>query len=119
MENTYFKLSEFDSKDLKGSGQLMDETFMSMLNEARGVANIPFKIISGYRTYEHNKKVGGVKDSSHCKGLAADISCVDSRSRFIIINALIQVGFNRIGIGKTFIHCDCDVNKPKMVSWLY
>ena len=115
----YFRLSEFDSPDVKGSGQLMDETILSMLENARAIAGIPFKINSGYRTEKHNKKVKGVKSSSHTKGLAVDIACVDSRSRFIIINALEEVGFNRLGIGKTFIHCDIDVDKPKNVYWLY
>ena len=114
-----FKSYEFDSPDLKGSGQFMDETFLSMLDEARTEAKIPFKINSGYRTTEHNKVVGGVKSSSHLKGVAADIKCTDSRSRFIILNALIQAGFTRIGIANTFIHVDCDIDKPQMVSWVY
>lgn len=115
----HFNIKEFDSPDLKGSGALMDETFLSMLDEARNEANIPFKINSGYRTIEHNKKVGGVKSSSHLKGLACDISCFDSRSRFIILSSLLNAGFTRVGIAKSFIHVDCDIDKPKMVSWLY
>ena len=115
----YFKLNEFDSPDVKGSGALMDETFIDMIIDARSRANIPFKINSGYRTVAHNKKVGGVKSSSHTKGLAADISCTDSRSRFIIITALIDAGFSRIGIAKSFIHVDCDIDKPLNVIWTY
>jgi len=115
----YFKLNEFDSPDLKGSGQFMDETFLSMLDEARNEANIPFKINSGYRTIKHNKKIGGVKSSSHLKGLAVDIKCIDSRSRFIIVNSLINAGFTRIGIAKTFIHVDCDIDKSAQVIWMY
>ena len=115
----HFFISEFDSPDLKGSGQLMDKTFLSMLDDARGIANIPFKINSGFRTKEHNKKVGGVKSSSHLKGLACDISCVDSRSRFTVINALISVGFHRIGISSSFIHVDLDYDKPQNVIWTY
>lgn len=119
MKLTHFHLSEFDSPDLHGSGQLMDETFLSMLDEARAIAKIPFQITSGYRTVKHNRLVKGVKNSSHLKGLAADIRCVDSNSRFIIINALQVAGFTRIGIAKTFIHCDIDIDKPKNVYWLY
>ncbi len=115
----FFKLKEFDSPDLKGSGKLMDETFLAMLEDARNIANIPFKINSGFRTIEHNKKVGGVKSSSHLRGLASDISCIDGTSRFIILNALQQAGFNRIGISKSFIHCDIDMFKPKNVIWIY
>ncbi len=115
----YFNINEFDSSDLKGSGVNMDSTFLSMLDEARHIANIPFIINSGYRTEKHNIKIKGVPDSSHLRGLACDIKCIDSRSRFVIENALKQVGFNRIGIAKTFIHCDIDAEKTKDVTWLY
>ena len=124
MKNTYFKLSEFDSPDLKGSGALMDETFIDMLIEARAKANIPFKINSGYRTKEYNKSLlkrgyKASKNSSHLKGCAADIHCVDSTSRFIIYNSLIDAGFTRIGVAKNFIHVDCDVDKPINKFWTY
>ena len=61
----YFKLSEFDSPDLVGSGEAMDREFLSKLDQARSLCDIPFKITSGYRTEAHNKKVGGVSNSSH------------------------------------------------------
>jgi len=117
MEN--FNIAEFNSPDKKGSGKHMDKTFLSMIDEARSIAGVPFKITSGYRTKSHNKKVGGVANSSHLKGLACDIRCVDSRHRYLIINALRDVGFTRIGIAKTFIHCDCDTEKSQNVYWIY
>ena len=115
----YFQIEEFDSRDVKGSGSNMDTTFLSMIDEARAIANIPFKITSGYRTEKHNNKIGGVKDSSHLKGLAADVYCADDKSRDIMLYALRKVGFNRIGIAKTFIHCDCDTSKNKKRTWVY
>ena len=115
----YFQIEEFDSRDVKGSGSNMDATFLSMIDEARAIANVPFKITSGYRTEKHNNKIGGVKDSSHLSGLASDISCVDSRSRYIMLNALNKVGFCRIGIAKTFIHCDISTDKSQQVIWVY
>ena len=115
----YFKLKEFDSRDKPGSGQLMDPYFLQLLDKARTHAQIPFRISSGYRTKEHNKKVGGVPNSSHLKGLAADIICSNSSDRYTIINALIFVGFHRIGVHKGFIHADNDLSKPGYVIWLY
>ena len=114
-----FELEEFASPDKKGSGKYMNEVFLDMIDEARTIADIPFKITSGYRTRKRNKKVGGVTNSSHLKGLACDIRCKDSKSRFIILNALLQVGFNRIGIAKTFIHCDISLDKSHSVAWVY
>lgn len=118
----YFKLSEFDSPDEVGSGKKMDSKFLEKLDYARHNAGIPFKINSGYRTVEHNRNVGGRSSalgSSHLKGLAADIQCLGSRQRAIIIKSLIEVGINRIGIGETFIHCDVDKRKDQDVIWLY
>ena len=46
----YFKLEEFDSPDLKGSGKNMKKDFLVKLDEARELAGIPFKINSGFRT---------------------------------------------------------------------
>lgn len=119
IELNHFSLDEFDSPDQIGSGKKMNKEFLLMLDEARSIASIPFKINSGYRSKEHNKSVGGVSGSSHRVGFAADIHCNESRNRFIMVNALIQVGFNRIGIGNTFIHVDNDPNKSPEVIWLY
>lgn len=115
----YFKLSEFDSPDKIGSGENMDEEFLQMLDNARHIAGIPFKINSGFRTKSHNKKVGGVSNSSHLYGVAADIKCDTDAERWVIVNALIQAGFTRIGIAKTFIHVDTDEDKNSNRIWVY
>ncbi len=115
----YFKLEEFDSPDEKGSGSKMSEELLSMLDIARKKFGKPIKINSGYRTAAHNKKVGGKPSSSHLKGLAADISCVNSMDRFKLYDILRAVGFQRIGVGKTFIHVDVDFDKDQDVFWVY
>jgi len=114
-----FTLDEFDSPDLPTSGQEMDYVFLSKLDNARDIANIPFRITSGYRTASHNKQVGGVPDSAHTKGRAVDIAATGGRERYVIINALQQAGFNRIGISNSFIHVDDDPSKPEQVIWTY
>ena len=114
----YFTLEEFDSPDYKGSGINMDKDFLNMLDNARDIAGISFKITSGYRTKEHNKKVGGVKNSSHLIGFAADIAVFNNQQRGIILSALIKAKFKRVGIAKSFLHCDTDPNKPNSF-WLY
>lgn len=120
----YFKIEEFASPDDLKSGGKMDAKFLEKLDYARQNAGVPFKINSGYRTLKWNAKIGGRVGvgklmSSHCKGLAVDIHCNNSRNRGLIINALISVGIRRIGIAKTFIHCDVDKDKDQDVIWLY
>lgn len=116
---TYFTVDEFDSPDLPGSGKNMDPGFLEKLDKARELAGISFVIASGYRTRSHNKKVGGVKDSSHCRGYAADIRVKNSTSRYKIIQALLAAGFTRIGVAATFIHVDNDPDKVEHVLWTY
>ena len=70
-----FKASEFACK---GTGKLpedgMDPKLIELLEEIRThFDNAPIIINSGYRTPEHNAKVGGAKGSYHVKGMAADI----------------------------------------------
>ena len=118
----HFTLAEFDSKDAPGSGSQMQPDFLIKLDKAREIANVPFKINSGYRTAAKNKLEGGKSDSSHLTGWAADIDLPNaggSRLRLIIVRALIQAGFNRLGIANGFIHVDCDPTKEKDVIWLY
>ena len=115
----YFKLKEFDSPDKPGSGSNMNEELLHMLDAARKIYGRSMHITSGFRTESHNEKVGGVKSSSHLKGLAADIACSESRYRFEMIKALLEVGFKRIGVSGTFIHVDIDKNKSQNVIWTY
>jgi len=119
MQLRYFKLEEFDSPDYPGSGEkFMDWEFLDCLDEARDIAGVQFKIISGYRTPQENKKRGGLTTSSHLIGRAADIHCTHTGKRLKIIEALSMVGFQRFGIHKEFIHVDNDDQKKASI-WLY
>ena len=121
----YFNLNEFDSPDEVGSGKNMKKVFLIKLDEARHIAEIPFKINSGFRTAAHNQylldspKYKASKTSAHLDGLAADISVTDSRSRWIVINALLLAGFTRIGIASSFIHVDLSKTKTQNCVWTY
>ena len=121
----YFTTSEFDSPDKPGSGSLMSKTIIEMLDDVRGKFGKPIVINSGYRTEEHNAKVGGKpktktsKGSSHMYGLAVDIKCTNSTDRFHLIYLLQETGFQRIGVAKTFIHVDIDFDKSQEVMWAY
>lgn len=120
-----FTSSEFDSPDLKGSGENMEDEFMELLQEARTIADIPFRITSGFRTQAYHDDLGrrGYKTSksrsAHQDGYAADIACTNSQTRWLIINSLLLAGFNRIGIGSTFLHVDNGPKKTSNLIWTY
>ena len=115
----YFTHAEFDSPDSPDSGSNMDDSFLSMLDRAREAAGTPFKINSGFRTPKHYKKVGGSENSSHLRGFAADIHVTSNSTRYVILEALLNVGFNRIGVADTFVHVDAAPSKTKNIIWPY
>ena len=92
---------------------------LDMLDKARELAGIPFVITSGLRTPAYNKSIGGASNSAHLRGYAVDIRVRNSQERAIILDACKKVGFNRIGVGKTFLHVDCDPSLTPDVVWLY
>ena len=59
-----------------GCGKLKaDPRLLSLLERIREILGVPVVINSGYRCPAHNKRVGGVDNSYHTQGLAADIRC--------------------------------------------
>ena len=118
MHFKYFKYEEFDSPDIQGSGQMMSDSFIKMLDSVREEYGKPIKINSGYRTEEANIKAGGVSNSSHLKGLAADLRVKNSKERYELLTVLMKY-FDRIGVAKSFIHVDIDEDKPQGVIWVY
>lgn len=117
------KLNYFEEKEFTCEGEIvfdkMNNSLLQKLDNARGFAGIPFKITSSFRSADHNRKIGGKPNSAHTRGLAVDLACSDSRSRKIILDSLLRVGFNRIGIANDFIHVDCDKSLPQDVIWTY
>jgi uncharacterized protein YcbK (DUF882 family) len=98
---------------------IISDDLLTKLDKAREMANVPFKITSGYRCEKHNKEVGGKENSSHLQGLACDISCDNDTDRYKILFSLCSAGFTRIGIAKNFIHCDIDEMKNQKRIWTY
>lgn len=115
----YFSQSDFDKCNPSCKLEEMDEKFMKKLDIARQIAKIPIIPTSGFRSEEWEHEQGRDGTSSHTKGLAIDLKAEDSPTRYKLINSLLSVGLNRIGIGKNFIHVDMDKNKPSNVIWHY
>ena len=84
----YFSLSEFSHSDTAVSlgidnpppaaaVPLMVELIDRVLDPIREHWGLPIRVTSGYRCPELNEEVGGVEDSYHMDGCAADISAHD------------------------------------------
>ena len=125
-----YKSSEFDSPDLPGSGQYMDPVVVYACDRAsdhyKAVTGKVLDITSAARSETHNKRVGGVKESSHTLNAktrtygAVDIGTPDSFARWCVLEAAMYWGLTRIGIGENFIHIDKDeLRKPPKVVWHY
>ncbi len=95
---------------------------VAKLDKIRDLIGMPVTIVSGTRCERHNRKVGGKPLSSHVPrdgtSHAADVRCPDNVFRFAFLAAALPI-FNRIGIGKDFIHVDDDPALPSNVVWVY
>lgn len=111
-----FTESEFDCNCGCGLNNINTDLVYN-LDKARELAGVAFKINSACRCSNRNNAEGGEELSSHLDGLAVDIKVLGSAHRFLILKSLLAVGFNRIGVYKTFIHCDIDKTKPQNVVW--
>lgn len=115
----FFNESEFQRCTPSCSLQDMRQGTLDRLDAARALAEIPFVLNSAVRSKAWELSKGRTGTSSHVGGYAVDIRCNTDRNRFLIVRALIEAGFTRIGIAKTYIHADDDPNKSQQVTWLY
>lgn len=119
IKSKYFAEKEFKACTPSCSLQDMSQELMNKLDEARAKAGIPFVLNCAYRSSAWDKKLGRSGNSAHTRGKAVDIRCSTSANRFKVVKALLEVGFKRIGIGKTFIHADVDSSLPSPVIFDY
>lgn len=79
----------------------------AMLDQARGLAGVPFRLTATVATTGHSP------NSAHYKGLAVDIGLGHlaegfdrDSARFAILKGLFAAGFQRIEVCPAHIHCD-------------
>lgn len=94
----------------------MDGELMARLIKFRVAWAKPMYVTSGFRCMAHNAKIGSEPTSKHVTGQAVDVSVIGSE-RYAFIRLAFKMGFNGIGIAKTFIHLDSR-EKPA-ACWLY
>jgi uncharacterized protein YcbK (DUF882 family) len=117
----YFSIDEFRCKccnELPKNG--MNQILLDKLDDMRGRIGAPIIVTCGYRCPEHNAEVGGVSNSQHVLGNAADIYC-DSLSVDELAGYCVEEGFDGIGryYNSEFVHCDVRDNgdSPNYYTW--
>ena len=111
----YFKLSDFDCQET-GNNE-MSEEFLEKLDDLRHVCGFPFIITSGYRDKTHSIEARKAKAGTHARGIASDIRINNGNEAYQIIKHAQSMGFNGIGVAKSFIHVD--IRKGMPVIWCY
>ena len=108
-----FKVKEFACND--GSDTvLISDDLVDLLQKIRDHFGVAVVINSGYRTSAYNKKVGGVSNSQHVKGTAADIVVkgVDPLTVGQYVE-YIMPDHGGIGVYQTFTHVDVRTSRSR------
>jgi uncharacterized protein YcbK (DUF882 family) len=115
MKFKYFELEEFACQETGENS--ISPSFVSALDELREACGFPFKITSGYRSPSHSIEARKPSPGTHARGIAADIAINGGAQRRVIVENAIRLGFNGIGVAKTFVHVDKRETPP--VMWAY
>jgi len=110
----HFNLSEFACPCCRRI--MLHPLLLEKLEKLRKIIEKPMYITSGYRCFEYNRKVGGVANSYHCIGLAADIKVKDI-NLIELLGYAEEIDFAGIGLyeKKNFLHLD--VRPTKRTRW--
>lgn len=108
-----FKVKEFACND--GSDKvIIDEKLVDILQKIRDHFGAPVTINSAYRTAEYNAKIGGVSNSQHTKGTAADIDVKGISPKQVAQYAeYLMPNMGGIGEYGTFTHVDVRSNRSR------
>ena len=109
-------MGHFNDKELrcKCCGQLVCTTqLLAKLEALREAAGQPVIINCAYRCPKHNREVGGVINSYHCRGMAADVR-INGLTPIQVAELAAGVGFTGIGVYETFTHVDV---REKPAHW--
>ncbi|ECG7849556.1 serine/threonine protein kinase [Salmonella enterica] len=114
MISKYFSRREFECKCGKCGQDTVDAELLAILEDVREHFGKPVIINSANRCPTHNKRVGGAANSTHVKGLAADIRVKDVAPS-VVHQYLTGKYPDSYGIGKynTFTHIDVRRGKSR------
>lgn len=92
-----------------GHSLIIDPKLIELLEKLREITGgLPLYINSGYRCPVHNRAVGGVPNSQHALGTAADVARPSHLSMEEFLWYVQQLPFDGVGVYyfSDFIHCD-------------
>lgn len=120
----YFNRDEFACKHC--GANLIDDVFVTELDDLRHHLGFALPISSGYRCPEHNAKVSSTgRTGPHTTGRAADIAVSRERAYEVLQTAMAMkftgIGVNQKGTAR-FIHLDNLPNapgQPRPTIWSY
>lgn len=116
----YFKKQEFACRCCGQLPPAMRENIETLVTEvldpARRAFGGPVLVNSGYRCPMHNAEVGGVANSQHQRGEAADVRCADNKR----LGKIIEQGiFDQLVYYPTFLHVSYKrqgVNRKQIIN---
>lgn len=115
----YFKKSEFKckcgGKHCNGYPAEIDVTMVGYADEIRHRLGKPLSVNSGLRCAKHNANVGGVSNSQHVYGTAADLGCPSGTTpaKMAAIAEEVMGGTGGIGVYPWGIHIDSRKTKSR------
>lgn len=112
----YFKTQDFNCQET-GENKMLPQ-FIHKLDHLRAACGFAFNITSGYRSPSHSIESAKKNPGTHAQGIAADIYVNGGRQRMQIVKHAAALGFNGIGVAKSFVHVDMR-DGDKSVLWCY
>lgn len=105
-----FVAGEFACKCGQCKKIMVDSELVNRLQQIRDHFGVPVNVNSGYRCKTHNAAVGGDPQSSHMKGMAADIWLPGVKPAEVALYAE-SIGIRRIGKYDDFVHIGSGLTK--------
>lgn len=99
----------FTDKEVEG----LDPRLVDMIDWARDITTLPMVLTETLASGGHH-----VPNTAHQRGKAVDFKCISDFNRKIWLEALLKVGFKRIGLYDRHIHVDNDETLPQGVIWI-
>ena len=95
----------------------MSESLLKILDKVRDTIGVPLYVVSGYRCRAHNEDVGGVADSQHIHGRAADVYANGHITPLQIAALAEKAGADGIGLYDNFCHIDTRGMYARWCEW--